>query len=326
MKNTYTILLMSSNQDSVRQLSIQRWFALCLGLVLCLVFFWIINFAVSGVKHGIRYRAELQGEVASREELENTIKRYEKEMQEIHKELQAVRKMSRQVAEWAGMNGQGVLGRGGGGFSTKEESENESASSIIETPPAPTSVSTNFADSALIDQIAQVRGEVTPVYEHLKGKVKEVREKPSILPIQGTNYWFSSGYGYRPDPLTEKLRFHNGLDIAAPRGTPVIATADGVIEEITKDPFFGNMVQIDHESTQMKTLYGHLLHYADDLQGRKEVKRYDVIGYVGNSGRSTGDHLHYGVYDNGKWQNPRNYFIDPSDLGMYDLLPPQPQQ
>ena len=327
MKNTYTILLMSSSQDSVRQFSIQRGVALCLGLVLCLVFFWIINFAVSGVKHGIRYRAELQGEVASREELESTIKQYEKEMQEINKELQDVRKMSRQVAEWAGMNGQGVLGRGGGGFNAEDESKSKSTSSITETQPAPMPISTNFADSTLIDQIAQVRDEVTPVYEHLKGRVKEVREKPSILPItQETNYWFSSGFGYRPDPLTEKLRFHNGLDIAASRGTPVIATADGVIGEITKDPFFGNMVQIEHESTQMKTLYGHLNQYADDLQIGKEVRRYDVIGYVGNSGRSTGDHLHYGVYADDKWQNPRNYFIldDSSALGMYDPLNTQP--
>ena len=317
---------MSSNQDSVRQFSIQRGLALGLGLVLCLVFFSVINFAVSGVKHGIRYRAELQGEVASREELENTIKQYEKEMQEIDKEIQDVREMSRLVAEWAGMNGQGVLGRGGGGFSA-EERESESTSSIAETQPDPMPVSTNFADSALIDQIAQVRSEVKPVYEHLKGRVKEVREKPSILPIiQGTNYWFSSGFGHRPDPLTEKLRFHNGLDIAAPRGTPVIAAADGIIEEITKDPFFGRMVQINHESTQMKTLYGHLNHYADDLQVGKEVRRYDVIGYVGNSGRSTGDHLHYGVQADGKWQNPRNYFIhdDPSDLGVYDPLNTRP--
>ena len=326
MKNTYTILLMSSNQDSVRQFSIQRGFALCLGLVLCLVFFGIISFAASGVKHGIRYRAELQGEVASREELENTIKQYEEEMQEINKELQDVRTMSHQVAAWAGMNGQGVLGRGGGGFSAEEESESESTSLITETQPDSMSVSTNFADSALIDQIAQVRDEITLVYEHLKGRVKEVREKPSILPIKGTSYWFSSGFGYRPDPLTEKLRFHNGLDIAATRGTPVIAAADGVIKEITKDLFFGNMIQIEHESTQMRTLYGHLEHYADDLQVGKEVKRYDVIGYVGNSGRSTGDHLHYGVYDNGKWQNPRHYFIvdDPSDLGVYDPLNTQP--
>ena len=56
-----------------------------------------------------------------------------------------------------------------------------------------------------------------------------------------------------------------------------------------KDPFFGNMVQIEHKSSQMKTLYGHLKNHADGLQVGKEVKRYDIIGYVGNSGRSTGD-------------------------------------
>ncbi len=309
MKNAYTILLMSSNQDSVRQFSINRWLALSLGLFFCLVFSLTINFAVSGIKHGIRYRAELQGEVASREELGNAVRNYKEEHQAIQQELQDVRKMSRQVAAWAGMNGQGVLGRGGGGFSAEEESESESTSLIVETQPVPMSASTNFADSTLIDQIAQVKDEVTQIYEYLKGRVKEVREKPSILPIGGSTYWFSSGFGYRLDPLTEKLRFHNGLDIAAPRGTPVIATADGVIEAIMKDPFYGNMIEIEHKSSQMKTLYGHLKNYVDGLQAGKEVKRYDVIGYVGNSGRSTGDHLHYGVYANGKWQNPRHHII-----------------
>ena len=80
----------------------------------------------------------------------------------IQQELQDVRKMSRQVAAWAGMNGQGVLGRGGGGFSAEEESESESTSLIVETQPVPMSASTNFADSTLIDQIAQVKDEVTP--------------------------------------------------------------------------------------------------------------------------------------------------------------------
>ena len=315
MKNTYTILLMSSNQDSVRQLSVRRWLALSLGLFLCILFSLVINFAVSGMKHSIRYRAELQGEVASREELNRTIEKYENEHQAIQKDLQNVHKMSEMVRRVLGIKGQGLLGQGGGGFSTEEESEDGLAGPIIETQPIPTPISTDLADGSLIDQIVQIKKEITPIYEHVKSNEKSERAKPWILPIlvpagdEIPSYWFSSGFGHRSHPLTGKPQFHNGLDIAAPWETPVIAAADGVITRITKDSFFGNMIEIEHKASQMKTLYGHLENHADGLQVGQEVKRDEIIGYVGNSGRSTGTHLHYGVYANGRWQNPKHHII-----------------
>ena len=314
MKDTYTILLMSSGQDSVRQISIRRWLALFLGLFLCLTFALIINFAVSGMKHSIRYRAELQGEVASREELENAVRQYEAEKQQIKKDLQDVHRMSEMVRRVLGIKGQGLLGQGGGGFSAEGESEDESAGSALEMQPTPAPISTDLVGS-LIDQIIQVKREITPIYEHVKINAKVERGKPWILPLlvptdeDVPSYWFSSGFGYRSHPLTGKPQFHNGLDIAAASGTPVIAAADGVITEMTKDPFFGNMIVIEHQASQMKTLYGHLKKHADGLQVGHEVERDDIIGYVGNSGRSTGTHLHYGVYAKGRWQNPKNHII-----------------
>ncbi len=314
MKDTYTILLMSSGQDSVRQISIRRWLALSLGLFLCLTFALIINFAVSGMKHSIRYRAELQGEVASREELENAVRQYEAEKQQIQKDLQDVHRMSEMVRRVLGIKGQGLLGQGGGGFSAEGESEDESAGSALEMQPTPAPISTDLVGS-LIDQIIQVKREITPIYEHVKINEKVERGKPWILPLlvptdeDVPSYWFSSGFGYRSHPLTGKPQFHNGLDIAAASGTPVIAAADGVITEMTKDSFFGNMIVIEHQASQMKTLYGHLKKHADGLQVGHEVERDDIIGYVGNSGRSTGTHLHYGVYAKGRWQNPKNHII-----------------
>ena len=306
---------MSSNQDSVRQFSIKRWIALSLGLLFFLVFSLTINFAVSGIKHGIRYRAELQGEVASREELENAVERYETERQEIQKDLQDVHKMSEMVRRVLGIKGQGLLGQGGGGFSAETENENESTNSMIDTQPAPPPTSTNLVDGSLIDQIVQVKRGITPIYKHVRDNEQTERAKPWILPIlvpaeeKIPSYWFSSGFGYRSHPLTGKPQFHNGLDIAAPWGTPVIATADGVITVMTKDPFFGNMIEVEHKPSQMKTLYGHLKNHADGLQVGQAVKRDEIIGYVGNSGRSTGTHLHYGIFANDRWQNPKNHII-----------------
>ncbi len=316
MKNAYTILLMSSNQDSVRQFSINRWLALSLGLFFCLVFSLTINFAVSGIKHGIRYRAELQGEVASREELENAVRNYKEDHQSIQKEIQDVRKMNKTIRKYLGIDSEiGVLGRGGGGSSTEEVDADELTNPIIEPQLAPTPAHTEVEKGALIDQVVQVKRELIPIYDRVVENADELYEIPWILPLfvsaedDSPGYWFSSGFGRRPHPLTGKLQFHNGLDIAAPWATPVIATANGVIEQVAKDPFFGNMVQIEHKTSQMKTLYGHLKSHADGLQVGQQVKRGEIIGYVGNSGRSTGTHLHYGVYANGKWQNPQYHII-----------------
>ena len=316
MKNAYTILLMSSNQDSVRQFSINRWIALSLGLFLLLVFSLTINFAVSGIKHGIRYRAELQGEVASREELENAVRDYREEHQAIQEEIQDVRRMNKTIRKYLGIDSEsGVLGQGGGGSSAEEVNDDELTDPILETQPTPTPAHTEFAKGALVDQVAQVKRELIPIYNRVSEEADQHYETPWILPVSvsadedSPGYWFSSDFGHRPHPLTGKLQFHNGLDIAAPWGTPVIATANGVIEQVAKDPFFGNMVQIEHRASEMKTLYGHLKSHADGLQVGQQIKRGEVIGYVGNSGRSTGTHLHYGVHANGKWQNPKYHII-----------------
>ena len=316
MKNAYTILLMSSNQDSVRQFSINRWIALSLGLLFFLVFSLTINFAVSGIKHGIRYRAELQGEVASREELESAVKDYKEEHQAIQEEIQDVRRMNKTIRKYLGIDSDtGVLGRGGGGSSTYEVNDDELTDPFLAPQPTPTPSHTEFAKGALVDQIVRVKRELLPIYDRVTENADQHYETPWILPIlvsaegDSPGYWFSSDFGRRPHPLTGKLQFHNGLDIAAPWGTPVIATANGVIEQIVQDPFFGNMVQIGHPASQMKTLYGHLKNHADGLQVGQQIKRYDIIGYVGNTGRSTGTHLHYGVYANGKWQNPEYHII-----------------
>ena len=125
-------------------------------------------------------------------------------------------------------------------------------------------------------------------------------------------YWYSSGFGWRSHPITKKRQFHRGLDIRARTGTPVLAAADGIVSRVTRDRYLGMMIRIKHEARQMETVYGHLNKYAKGIRVGKAVKRGEVIAYVGNSGVSTGPHLHYGVYDAKKksWKNPKNYILD----------------
>jgi len=121
---------------------------------------------------------------------------------------------------------------------------------------------------------------------------------PSIWPAKG---WLTSTMGRRSDPITGGADFHAGLDIAGERGQPVFATAAGIVTHVGYQGGYGNLIVLDH-GFGLQTRYGHLLNYTVK-QGAK-VNRGDVIGHVGNTGRSTGYHLHYEVLANGKLLNP----------------------
>jgi murein DD-endopeptidase MepM/ murein hydrolase activator NlpD len=121
---------------------------------------------------------------------------------------------------------------------------------------------------------------------------------PSIWPAQG---WLSSTMGHRIDPINGGDDFHAGLDIAAERGQPVYVTAAGTVTHVGFQGGYGNLIVVDH-GFGLETRYGHLLNYS--VKNGAKVKRGDVIGHVGNTGRSTGYHLHYEVLANGKLLNP----------------------
>jgi murein DD-endopeptidase MepM/ murein hydrolase activator NlpD len=127
---------------------------------------------------------------------------------------------------------------------------------------------------------------------------------PSIWPAHG---WLSSNVGARKDPITGGADYHEGLDISADHGSPVFATADGTIKLAAREGSYGNLVTIDH-GYGLETRYGHLSRY-HVKQGAK-VKRGDVVGYVGSTGRSTGSHLHYEVRVNGRLLNPLQLLLN----------------
>jgi murein DD-endopeptidase MepM/ murein hydrolase activator NlpD len=121
---------------------------------------------------------------------------------------------------------------------------------------------------------------------------------PSIWPAKG---WLTGEFGRRPDPFTGESAFHQGLDISASRGQPVYATADGTVQSAAYDGEYGNLIVLKHDFG-MTTRYGHLS--AFKVKHGQTVKRGDVIGYVGSTGRSTGAHLHYEILANGNLLNP----------------------
>ena len=134
-------------------------------------------------------------------------------------------------------------------------------------------------------------------------QAEKLDSTPSILPSRG---WISSGYSYRTDPFTKKRTFHPGLDVSGPEGTPIYAPANGVVSFKGYRGGFGNMLVISH-SQNLKTRYAHL--YKFNVSKGQRVKRGDLIGYVGSTGRSTAPHLHYEVHKDGKPVDPMRFII-----------------
>ena len=128
---------------------------------------------------------------------------------------------------------------------------------------------------------------------------------PSIWPAHG---WLSSSMGNRADPFTGEKDFHPGLDISADKGDPVYATADGKVVNASAAGNYGNLVVLDH-GYGLETRYGHLSAFKVKLD--QPVKRGDLLGLVGSTGRATSSHLHYEVRANGRILNPLQLLLNP---------------
>lgn len=130
---------------------------------------------------------------------------------------------------------------------------------------------------------------------------------PAIQPVRNENLkHMASGFGYRTDPFTKARKMHEGMDFTAKTGTPIFATGDGVVARADNTVSgYGNHILIRH-GFGYETLYGHLSKYKS--RAGQRVKRGDIIGYVGSTGRSEGPHLHYEVRKNGKVVNPLNFY------------------
>ncbi len=150
----------------------------------------------------------------------------------------------------------------------------------------------------------RISGSLEELVTQLEAKRGKLASMPSIWPARG---WLTSRFGYRVSPFTGRSQRHGGVDIAARRGTPVIAPARGRIKYVGSRGALGKTLVIDH-GFGVQTLYGH----NDTIKVRigEQVERGQQIASIGSTGRSTGPHLHYVVEVRGKAQNPLDYIFD----------------
>ena len=153
----------------------------------------------------------------------------------------------------------------------------------------------------------------------IKNKEQLLACTPAIQPVSNKDLKrIASGFGYRVDPVYKTTKFHAGLDFAAPMGTPIYATANGTVETAgNTGNGYGNHVVI-HNGYGYATLFGHM--FKIKVHPGDKVKRGEMIGWVGNTGKSTGPHCHYEVHRNGEPVDPVFYFYNDITPEQYDRL------
>ena len=315
----YTVIFMSSRGNSVRQHVIDQGRVLFFSFVIFAVFLAMIG----GLGYGLFQKHQkansdkkLQASLEENDKLMQAKFQVELELADVNEEMKDIREMAEKIQQALG-----ILGQGGGDSSVSWVSEGteESADTQQENVSAIDDTSDHTPEKQEALTPSMLKHEILPLYDYASEHQSQIDGYPSILPVklqqengEKYGYWYSSGFGSRTHPLTKRREFHQGLDIKTRSGVPVIAAADGRIVKIERNAYLGKIIEIDHEGDRFKTLYAHLKDYVDGLKVGQKVTRGQIIGYVGNTGRSTGAHLHYAVYDMGnkRWVNPIKYILD----------------
>jgi len=302
MKKKYTVAIMPFSGRSMRTFSISLSSLIVSTISISLVFLSGIAFASLKIWKAYDSQVKETATVVQKySSLQNDFQNLQKELTEIKETYQAFK---------------GVLGVD----YSKSEIINNSESYKLDGkggPEEPESIESIANDleieiSATMKEAIYLKSAMEELVENANSKIAKLARMPSICPIwvgPGREYRVSSEPGIRISPFTGLLEYHQGLDIPAPIGTPILATADGTVEEVGTEGGYGNYIIIHHDE-RYSTLYGHMYSHIYNMIKGCPVKRYDTIGYVGSTGRSTGPHIHYEVRYNGKRVNPLDYILN----------------
>ena len=312
-KEIYTIAVMSFLGRPPRTFSISRISLIIISISLASFFVASIGLVSLKVWNSFQKQAR---------ETETAIQKYDalqNDFQKLQSELANIRESYRDFKTILGFGGivpvsnveniksgdKETLGKGG---PPEEISVENEVFEVSDESIGNLKADINFA----LREVISLKSDLDYLIRNTNSKFAKLAAIPSICPIivdPGKQYCTSSDFGLRISPFGINWEQHGGLDIVALTGTPVIASADGIITGLGQNQFLGNFVAIRH-SDKYTTIYGHLNDFASGITTGTRIKRYDLIGYVGNTGRSTGSHLHYSVRDNGQSVNPLDYILN----------------
>jgi murein DD-endopeptidase MepM/ murein hydrolase activator NlpD len=242
--------------------------------------------------------SRLQGE---NERLRQANLEFESSLRSLQTQLSDYEDRTRQLAIVAGVDslGAGAEGGVGGGEPLDDIGTDPETVAPDAIPPL----------AQMTDHAAQLKQTLDAVEAKLEERLLWISSTPAIAPVKGI---LSSGFGFRSDPMTHGRGVHQGVDIVAATGQPVRASADGIVMRATTMGGYGNAVFLAH-GFGVTTRYGHLSRI--EVRPGQRVKRGDIIGRVGSTGRSTGPHLHYEVRIDGEPVNPLAYILDDTEVG-----------
>jgi murein DD-endopeptidase MepM/ murein hydrolase activator NlpD len=309
MSRRITLLVTSSTGAPVRKISLSKRALWVTGFLVsvCLIFGTVVlvdygdlQRATLEVRHLSRVVAGQEAELSGQEErirgFVSQINTLKMQLSALHQFEQKIRIIANMESDADADNLFGVGGTIPEDIDMASDMEERHSTMLREMH-----AQLNILDAAF----SQQREGFSSLLEYLEDKRKQLASTPAIRPINGG--WITSRFEYRKSPFTGRREFHQGLDIAARAGTPVVASADGVVIVSGRKGSLGNAIMIDHGNGVISR-YGHLTECLK-RQGAT-VRREEIIGTVGNSGLSTGPHLHYEIRINGVAVNPEKYILN----------------
>jgi murein DD-endopeptidase MepM/ murein hydrolase activator NlpD len=288
MRNKITFILLSGNGSRIRQFSSSK-VALTAGALLSVMLMIGVGLLVQdylNLKQAAAQVSQLQSKVAARDteivHQKRQIECFANEINQLKMNLVALDSFERKIRVIANLDTSAPLRRDQSGLIRSMHDQ------VQQLERASYSQEADF--TSLLDQLNE--------------KKNLLACTPSIRPAKG---WVSSTFGYRISPFTGRRELHAAFDIANREGTNIIAPADGIVTFAGKKALYGNLLIIDH-GYGLVTRYGHLK--SIDVQKGEKVARGDVLAQMGNTGRSTGPHVHYEVRLNGVPVNPEKYILN----------------
>ncbi len=309
MAKKITIMLVPDASSSVRRLRVsKRTLWTLLGVVVGMV----VAVVVGGVHYGSildearengvlrQQNVSLRAELIALHERTSSIQSVLDRIQRFDTKLRAITQLRDPKRHLA-------LGPFDPQQSPSGSEEKEGVDPLIKAVGSNPRMGVNLLDQRLSELAVSVENREASIRQlesYLRGQKARLASTPSVWPTRG---WVTSEFGQRSDPYTGKTTMHQGIDIANQAGLPIVAPANGLVIFDGVSSGYGKVVEIDH-GYGVRTRYGHL----QDMKVKSgdHVERGDVIGTIGNTGRSTGPHLHYEVEVNGISENPKNYFLE----------------
>lgn len=298
----YTIIIVPDGSPKTRRLRVPRWI-FTRTLMLCVLLLGAATVAGVHYYKSIEDLSENQTLRAENVRLRSDLKRVRERVAGISATLDRVEHFDQKLRAIARLSDpERHLAIGPVGTPDADEKDSPSARAML-ADPVDTKALTNKLDR-LESAAERQESSLQELETYFEKQNTLLASMPSIWPARG---WVTSDFGHRVDPFTADRIMHRGIDIGAAHGTPIQAPSDGLVIFAGVDGGYGKVLVLDH-GYGVKTRYAHLSEIA--VKAGDHIKRGERIGAIGNTGRSTGPHLHYEVRINGVPENPRKFILE----------------